>query len=408
MVLEELSDKTTQKKLEAENISLKREIFTLHQILNSLDANIYWKDKNLTITGTNTAHLKALGYTQPSELLGKKDTEIENLSPFAINTNKNDNEIIKSGKSLKFREQQHLFANKTNSIHDVKTYLSQKSPLKDEKGNIVGLVGVSIDITDSVTLEEEQKKRIKLRQDLINAFSNDVTIPLGAMENYIHILREALNKNNISIDNVDGDSLDDFLKRFNHTVKNIQDIASDMRDIAKKDIFSQEDKLNSVFEIRELVNKEFGMLENCIRKTQEINAILKIDSSMPERIQSDDIKIRQILRALLVNALKNTSRGGNVSLEVSVEPTHNDDGTLKIILQNTQSSITKQNQENLYDFITYTGSNKEFARISVGLHLAKNNINDLDGTINFESTPDKNNKFHVAIPIKIFKFQSKQ
>ncbi|MFV9931564.1 MAG: PAS domain-containing protein [Francisella endosymbiont of Hyalomma asiaticum] len=155
----QLEDKSKQlkqelKKLRSENNSLRNENHELKQVINSIDANIYWKDTAGKVVGMNRSQLNYLGLSDMNEAIGKRDTELSVMKNTGLNLYKNDLKVIESNTSFIF-EEKVLFEEREQTL------LSQKSPIRDENGKVLGIVGVSIDITQQKQLQKKLEQKNK-------------------------------------------------------------------------------------------------------------------------------------------------------------------------------------------------------------------------------------------------------
>jgi two-component system, OmpR family, aerobic respiration control sensor histidine kinase ArcB len=130
-------------------------------ILFSIPANVYWKDLQGRYLGCSYKLLEILKLV-PQQLLGKADKDFknffENLVPDATSfVIANDNLVINNKCEYSFEE---IGLNKDGGRA---TYLTRKAPLYDSNsGEVVGLIGVSVDISEAnkkkIEVEEERKR----------------------------------------------------------------------------------------------------------------------------------------------------------------------------------------------------------------------------------------------------------
>jgi PAS domain S-box-containing protein len=127
--------------------SVAREHNLLRAVIDILPDYIFAKDRAGHFTLTNIAHAHAAHVT-PAEMLGKNAYDL--FPPeFAAQFNLDDEAIMESGKALinVQRETQDAEGNR-------RTVLTSKVPLSDAQNNIIGLVGISRDVTDLTTVQE--------------------------------------------------------------------------------------------------------------------------------------------------------------------------------------------------------------------------------------------------------------
>src|SRR5579863_233778 len=140
-----------------------------YKIIDAIAASIYWKDKKGQILGCNDYMLKMIGVSSRQDIIGKTDNDL---------WNKNDAQIFRVN---------DVWAMENGSYHGEeyvtlpngrkKIYVSIKTPLLDNQDNIVGIVGISVDITDqkhTIEFEKHQmisNEQVKIMQiiDMINA-----------------------------------------------------------------------------------------------------------------------------------------------------------------------------------------------------------------------------------------------
>jgi PAS domain S-box-containing protein len=110
---------------------------------------LYVKDREGRMKMANAATLHALGRS-PDQVIGKTAIESWPDKESAAKVMANDQRLMESGEPLTFEE----IVMMPDGPH---MFLSTKTPQRDERGNVVGLIGASIDITDRMQAEERQK-----------------------------------------------------------------------------------------------------------------------------------------------------------------------------------------------------------------------------------------------------------
>lgn len=120
----------------------------LNNIIRVIPANIYWKDMNSVILGGNLSHAQQAGFTDPKDVIGKTEHDFV-WKDQAEEIIENDRQIIKSGIKRQLEETATL------ADGEIHTFLTCKEPLRDKNNKIIGIIGVSTDITDFKTLQKE-------------------------------------------------------------------------------------------------------------------------------------------------------------------------------------------------------------------------------------------------------------
>ena len=139
-------------RLARENAQLTLERDSLRTLIDSLPDRIYIKDRQSRFLVNNPAHVQALGATCQDEVIGKTDLDI---FPAEMARQKFNDEqaLMKSGQALD-REESAVNP-RTGETHWLQT---TKVPLRDKQGVVVGLMGISRDITERKLAEEDLRR----------------------------------------------------------------------------------------------------------------------------------------------------------------------------------------------------------------------------------------------------------
>ena len=123
-----------------------------HTLLQTLSENvphrIYAKDVHGRFVFANAAVARGMGVSSPAELLGKTDFDFYPLDKASEYTRQED-EVLSHGRSILNREEhvQYLLINEEAWL------VTTKVPVRDDAGQIVGLVGINYDITAQKSAE---------------------------------------------------------------------------------------------------------------------------------------------------------------------------------------------------------------------------------------------------------------
>jgi len=128
-----------------------------------------------------------------------------------------------------------------------------------------------------------------------------------------------------------------------------------------------------------------------------------VSGNVPDLIEVDSGRLRQILINLIGNALKFTSDGGvHVSLH-RVENTQDEDGkmTLQFTVSDTGSGISLDDQHRIFDEFAQADneSTRQHGGVGLGLAISKRIIEEMGGRIELQSRPCKGSVFSFTIKI---------
>lgn len=151
-----IRDITERKRIEQQ---LAAERSLLRTIINHIPYNIYAKDTAGRKTLTNKQDLMYLGAHSEEDVLGKDDFAFY-PKEIAEQFYKDDMRVLQTGTPILQREERICCKDGSTGY-----LLTSKIPLRNEAGEIIGLVGIGVDITERKRLEEEREHLLKTLQE---------------------------------------------------------------------------------------------------------------------------------------------------------------------------------------------------------------------------------------------------
>jgi len=135
----------------------------LQMLMENIPDTIYFKDTKSRFTRINHAKAKSLGIQNPEDAVGKTDADFFDAER-AKKTLKDEREMMKSGIPILNKLEHVKFPAGSRFVS------ATKIPLKDEEGRIIGLVGISRDVTKNQEYEEKLLKE----QNLLKALMDNI------------------------------------------------------------------------------------------------------------------------------------------------------------------------------------------------------------------------------------------
>ena len=173
----------------------QNQIWILENIIGKVPGHIWWKDKDCRFLGCNDAQASMAGLELRSEIKGKTsyDAIVKNQPEKERRRQAKliddvDKKIIATGKHVVIEEPLVL------PTGEKAVYLSRKEPLLDSNGKIIGIVGVSFDITPQKEAEklkiDNEKHQTKAEsdkkyRDKIDQAMHDLGSPLSSLKNAV-------------------------------------------------------------------------------------------------------------------------------------------------------------------------------------------------------------------------------
>jgi PAS domain S-box-containing protein len=129
--------------------------FLLQGIIDLLPVRIFWKDINLKYLGCNKVFAKDAGKETVEEIIGKDDLQMS-WGEQAQSYRKDDTAVITSGiPKLDYEEEQTTPTG--SKIH----MITNKVPLKNKSGEIVGVLGTYLDNTERKNTDDKLKNALE-------------------------------------------------------------------------------------------------------------------------------------------------------------------------------------------------------------------------------------------------------
>jgi len=169
---------------------LQLEVRQLKSILDKLPGNVYWKTKDDYFLGGNENVAKILKLASSADISGKSAVETLPLD-IARTIRDIDLEVIEGEKKIALEE--HGIDPEGNPT----IYFTQKAPLYDDQGELIGLIGISMDISQQKKVEEslrEAKRSAeaasRAKSQFLAMISHELRTPLTSIIGFANFLQQ--------------------------------------------------------------------------------------------------------------------------------------------------------------------------------------------------------------------------
>ena len=258
-----------------------------------------------------------------------------------------------------------------------------------EDGRPIYLTGACFDITKRKTTEMQREEALRendRRKDQFLAhMSHEIRSPMTSILAYADILLSHLQH---------ADDIE-CVKIIKQGGNHLLELIGDILDLSK--IGSGKLKINrEIVSLPTLINEVHSLME--VRaKEKKLPLILRYEGEIPENIETDRTRLRQILFNLVSNAIKFTAEG-KVEIMARVLP---NDSALEVEVTDTGIGISREQQEKLFQPFMQANSATTRGQEGTGLGLAitKQLVSMLGGEIAFESVPNRGSTFRIKMPI---------
>lgn len=295
-------------------------------LLDNSPTAIYFKDLDLRIVVANRKYLEMYGVPQET-VIGKTSEELFGENP-GREFMAHDLEVLET-RSLITRDE----------ILDGRDLLTSKFPILDSDGELVGVGGIEIDISDQKAVE----RALKLARDEAETASRAKSAFLANMS---HELRTPLNSVIGYSDSLLAGTLGEIENKLHREYIGIISSAGTFLLELINDILDLSRIESGNVELDETEFALLSVITSALALSQDRHAAhaLDIRCTVPEalpKVRADQRQISQVIINLLANAIKFTPTDGSV--EVSCE--RREDGGLAIIVADTGIGIAASDIE---------------------------------------------------------------
>jgi CheY-like chemotaxis protein/signal transduction histidine kinase/HPt (histidine-containing phosphotransfer) domain-containing protein len=193
----------------------------------------------------------------------------------------------------------------------------------------------------------------------------------------------------------------DFVKTIKMNGEELLHIINQILDLAKVETGRMEVE-NIKFDLQELIKNVSQLIRPRVLDKGLAFNVSTVPKVLP-KIDSDRVKIRQVIVNILGNAVKFTEEG-KIKLEVIVEKNEKDKmGYLKVNISDTGVGIPPEKRDTVFESFTQVDASitRRFGGTGLGLTLCKQIVELLNGKIWFESTLNKGSIFSFSIPVSV-------
>jgi PAS domain S-box-containing protein len=363
---------TYQQELEAKVIERTREIEETKQYLENLLENandvIYTLDSEQRFTYVNSKVL-AWGYKK-EDLLGR---------PYlALLSKRHRGRRLKS--TLDIGVKQVYEVELLTKTGDPRSVMVSVSPLHGVDGEILGVLGIARDMTDTKKLEQQIRNSEKLASvgKLAAGVAHEINNPLGGILNCLYNMRKGTLSPSRQEEYVV--SMEDGLRRVQKIVRQLLD-------------FSQQHNPElALADIHQVINQVLLLTEHLfVPHHVRLETILADD--MPE-IMIDRHMMEQVLMNLILNALQAMRTGGVLTIRTTV------DGVNCLLhIRDSGCGISPSVLPRIFDpFFT---TKNEGEGTGLGLSVSLGIVERHGGKILVESEVGKGTTFIISIPLAI-------
>ena len=391
--------------------ALAAEKTLLRAIIDNIPDAIYAKDREAKFILKNCFDADLMGAESAEDTIGKTDFDYY-PKEVAQQFFEDDMDVIERGTSIIRKEQKIVHDGCDKPIW----VSSTKVPLKNDRGEIIGLVGCSRDVTQRKLMELDLAKHRDHLEEL-------VTERTAEIEQQKQLVADALDKER------ELSALQrQFVSMVGHEFRtplavidgNAQRLLRRRNDIQTEQLTAGADKIRmSVKRLTDLMETvlnaarlEAGaidfnpqpcdpveMIADICANYREVNPNYRIIASLddlPRQFSMDAKLMRQVISNLVSNAIKYSADGSHVW----VDGLQTGDGAITISVRDEGLGIPEAELERLFERFFRASTSTGIAGTGIGLNMAKTLVDMHGGSMDVVSKEGHGTTFWVHIPMQ--------
>ncbi|UFS68603.1 response regulator [Geomonas sp. RF6] len=292
--------------------------------------------------------------------------------------------------------------------------------IRGVRGETVGYLGVTQDITQRKRAEEELRRYREQLEQLVEertlelraasqsaeaanrakgAFlanmSHEIRTPMNAIMGMIHLaLRTPLSPKQ-----------QEYLGKASFAAESLLGIINDILDFSKIEA-GKLDLERTDFLLEEMLERVSSIISaKAMEKGLEF--LIKVSPQLPPSLSGDPLRLGQVLINLCNNAVKFT-HVGEIVLEVApVHPPEVEKVLLRFSVRDTGIGMNAHQMGRLFTPFSQgdTTSSRKYGGTGLGLAISRELVELMGGTIGVESVPGKGSEFHFTVTLGIGRLQ---
>jgi PAS domain S-box-containing protein len=381
-----------------------RHLWTERQLLDAflgyIPDHVYFKDLDSRFVRASRSQAKQFGLSDPAELVNKSDSDFfsaEHAAPALAD----EQEIIRTGRPMVGIEEEEVWPDGHRTWAR-----TSKVPLRDRRGEIIGTMGISHDITSRKLAEQEVARKaeeLARTNAALEQLAKEAKAASRAKSDFLanmsHEIRTPMNgiigMTDLALETELTSEQRDYIETVKLSADALLTVINDILDYSK--IEADKIDLEAIdFNLRECIE---GALKTLALRADEkgLELLCEVSPELAETVVGDPGRLRQILINLVGNALKFTLEG-EVSLNVQPELIEEGAITIHCTVSDTGIGIAPEKLRPIFESFSQadTSTTREFGGSGLGLTISRRLVEMMGGRLWVESEVGIGSRFHFT------------
>ena len=226
----------------------------------------------------------------------------------------------------------------------------------------------------------------KSKSEFLANMSHEIRTPLNAILGFVNILK----------DESRGRKSFKYVEIIDSSSQSLLGIIEDILDFSKIEsgkLQIEKIDFNSKRTFEEIIDLYSG-----ICSSKGITLSLKIDDKIPNSINTDPLRIKQVISNLLSNAVKFTNYNKNIKVYISYE-----NKLLGVCVKDEGKGIAEDKLEQIFESFSQedNSTTREYGGTGLGLSISSSLVKLLDGELKVKSKVGVGSEFYFFIPVTV-------
>ena len=350
----------------------------LRTFIESVPGVVYAKDREGRFVLANRGTADLLGHSHEF-FIGRTDADVLPDSREAAAIMALDREIMETGIG---RQAEEMVCRADGTVS---TWWSTKAPLRDADGEVIGLVGTSVDISDRKKMVEALRDADRRKDEFLAMLAHELRNPLAPISTSAHILRLSAGESKAV-----RDASDVIARQVGHLTRLVDDLL-DVSRVTRGLVQLERQVLDLGSVVTTAVEQAQPLLQS---RRHELRTTI---GPGPFVVEGDFHRLVQVVSNLLNNAAKYTPQGGVIEVGLASQ-----EGQAVLSVEDNGIGMAPETLGQAFDLFAQAERTPDRSQggLGIGLSLVRSLVELQGGEVHAESGGlHQGSVFRVRLPL---------